>query len=402
MKAVSDPSSTSNVPSKEPEDSDKKKKAKQNNKNEKNKNKSNDKADDDTSDKGDQSKQKKKNPKMIIGKPLKESDQPVETSETEKGKSVIKENKLNDQRLVKESSEVAYRLKADIENGAVQIDGVIDRLFNTPLNSITIGDILGVSKPVREAVKKAIVAKRVPVNKVETSEENVLPSSDVFTEEVPEVTNFSDLPKAQMFIAYDEHYGLPKGSVVVEDPITNFLNTGGDMGRLSKLLIKSTDSEQLMTVFPVINNRGPIQCILDGGSQIVSMNKDVAVSLHLSWNPSVRIAMQSANGSVNRTLGIARNVPFKFDDLTFYLQVHVIEDVAYKVLLGRPFEIITGAVFENFTNGEQRLTIREPLSGKKITIPTIPRDANITPREWPGSAELSQPEEDFRPRTSKN
>jgi len=36
--------------------------------------------------------------------------------------------------------------------------------------------------------------------------------------------------------------------------------------------------------------------------------------------------MQSVNRTVERTLGLARNVPFSFGEITIYLQVHVIKD----------------------------------------------------------------------------
>jgi len=67
--------------------------------------------------------------------------------------------------------------------------------------------------------------------------------------------------------------------------------------------------------------------------------------------------MQSANRTVERTLGLARNVPFSFGAITIYLQVHVIKDPAYKVLLGRPFDVLTGSIVVNSTDGGQTVTI---------------------------------------------
>ena len=44
------------------------------------------------------------------------------------------------------------------------------------------------------------------------------------------------------------------------------------------------------------------------------------------------VHMESANKLLEK------NVPFKFGPITVYLQVHMIEKVVYKVLLGRPFD----------------------------------------------------------------
>ena len=44
--------------------------------------------------------------------------------------------------------------------------------------------------------------------------------------------------------------------------------------------------------------------------------------------------MQNANGQVELSKGLMRNISFQLGEVTVYLQVHVINP-AYKVLLGR-------------------------------------------------------------------
>ena len=68
----------------------------------------------------------------------------------------------------------------------------------------------------------------------------------------------------------------------------------------------------------------------------MSMSKAVAVELEITWNPDITVQMQSANRTLEQMLGLSKNVPFLFGHITVYLQVHVIEKPAYKVLLGRP------------------------------------------------------------------
>ena len=44
--------------------------------------------------------------------------------------------------------------------------------------------------------------------------------------------------------------------------------------------------------------------------------------------------MQLANREVDKTLGLARNVPILVRDITLYIQFHIVQNPAYDVLLG--------------------------------------------------------------------
>ena len=103
------------------------------------------------------------------------------------------------------------------------------------------------------------------------------------------------------------------------------------------------------------------------------MSEEVCHELSLSYDPSIHLNMQSANGTVDQSLGLARNVPFFIGNLTLYMQVHVIRNPAYDILLGRPFDILTESMVRNFANEDQTITIHDPNSGRVATIPTIPR-----------------------------
>ena len=69
------------------------------------------------------------------------------------------------------------------------------------------------------------------------------------------------------------------------------------------------------------------------------MAKDTAVSLRMSWDPDICINMQSAQGHIERTLGLTTNVPFTFRKLTVLLQIHIINNPSYKILLGQPLQV---------------------------------------------------------------
>ena len=71
-------------------------------------------------------------------------------------------------------------------------------------------------------------------------------------------------------------------------------------------------------------------------------------------------------------MGLARNVPFRWGELKVYLQVHVIRNPAYKILLGRPFDVLTRSRTDH-EDGNQLLTLTDPNSGKSWTVPTYDR-----------------------------
>jgi hypothetical protein len=56
-----------------------------------------------------------------------------------------------------------------------------------------------------------------------------------------------------------------------------------------------------------------------------------------------------------------------------FLQVHILANPPYQVLLGRPFETITGCDAKNYTNGSSELTLTDPNTKKTVVIPTYER-----------------------------
>src|ERR1700709_1876117 len=103
------------------------------------------------------------------------------------------------------------------------------------------------------------------------------------------------------------------------------------------------------------------------------MSESVSRRLGLSYDPSITLHMQSANGEIDHSLGLSRNVPFRMDDLTFYLQVHVICNLVYNVLLGRPFDVLLESTVVNYPNEDQTITLHEPGMGRPLVVPTMGR-----------------------------
>jgi len=102
------------------------------------------------------------------------------------------------------------------------------------------------------------------------------------------------------------------------------------------------DMVYLRVVPAIINRVSEEEVLLDSGSQIVSMTKKVAIANKVACHPNLSIQIQSANGSLSRTCGLARNVPFTLGGgVTVLLQVHIMKETPYTVLTGQPFDSIT-------------------------------------------------------------
>jgi hypothetical protein len=197
------------------------------------------------------------------------------------------------------------------------------------------------------------------------------------TNDLVDLLDIRDLSVPSYTVLCEPTQDLPKGSVVVSDPVLQYLNALPATENPKPIFV-AQESYALRTVFPLINDKVCEESILDGGSQIVSMSKETAEKLGLTWNSKILIHMQSANGQFEKSLGLARNVPFKFGKLVIYLQVHVINDPAYKVLLGRPFDAVTRSTYKNDEYGGQTLVLKCPITSLDIEIETFERGKTPT------------------------
>jgi len=121
----------------------------------------------------------------------------------------------------------------------------------------------------------------------------------------------------------------------------------------------------------LVDNQTHIESIIDPGSQIITMFDTVCHDLGLHYNPQIQLNMQSANGTVNKSLGLARNIPCCVGNITLYLQIHIIRDPAYNILMGQPFDVLTKSIVRNYTNKDQTIMIHNPNLGEVTTIPTL-------------------------------
>jgi hypothetical protein len=265
------------------------------------------------------------------------------------------------------SVEPGFKNRAPLQLDERAKELVQDALKNTIC--ITTEDLLNVSEPMRQELKKLLMKKRMEKKSVSFAAEVDLKNE---TSEAIETISAERLPGATYEILAEDTNGMSKGSVVVSDPVMQYLNALAP-GEKPKSVVVAAESHALRTVYPLINRVGEVESLLDAGSQIVSMSKEVATALQVTWDPDIIVHMESANKALERTLGLAKNVPFVFGPITVYLQVHVIEKVAYKVLLGRPFDTITESGVKNSRDGSQSLTLTDLNTGERCVMTTHER-----------------------------
>jgi hypothetical protein len=169
---------------------------------------------------------------------------------------------------------------------------------------------------------------------------------------------------------------LPPDATVIADPFEAYLRELSSNGYPGDGIIVAAESSALRAILPVVDGQERVEAILDPGCQIIAMSEEISHALALAYDPAIRLTMVSANGGQDQSLGLARNVPFLVGDITLYLQVHVLRDPAYDILLGRPFDVLTQSIVRNFADENQTVTILDPNTGRKATVPTIPRGSN--------------------------
>lgn len=280
------------------------------------------------------------------------------------------------------NKEPAYKNKAPVQDEKLNKD-LVQKVLNAPI-TISTAELASCSPEVREELKRLVSKKRVvPGSRKKTitiheevEEEEAFISESMHQrdrQDTPSgMLNVTELPMASWVVLTQADDKVPAGSLVINDPVTVYLESLKE-GEKPQEIFVARDSQSLRTLYPRINNVSELETVVDGGSMIVSMNYDEALYLGVVWDPDIVINMQSANGGIEKTCGLAKNVPFLFKDITLYMQCHVIKNVAYKVLLGRPFDVLTTSVIHNTADGKQLITITDPNSNRRITMPTYER-----------------------------
>ena len=147
----------------------------------------------------------------------------------------------------------------------------------------------------------------------------------------------------------------------------------------------------LQVIYPLFGHGVTPECILDGGAQVVIMCRDVWAKLNFPITANKSMRMESANSSTYQTLGMLENIPITLRSVTVKLQIQVVDDAPFEVLLGHPFFDILSASEQSKPGGHHSLKIRDPSDGTPYVFLTKPWMSNFRHNPAPAAAPINFP-----------
>ncbi|KAF8237534.1 hypothetical protein L208DRAFT_1513706 [Tricholoma matsutake] len=205
----------------------------------------------------------------------------------------------------------SYHTQAPIQKDKITED-VFTQLMKTPIITLTPKELLSLSPKVHMKWKEQVTAHRI---------------------QQPEGNNATNLLNGDIFI--------------IDNPYETYISSLHP-GEIPETFITAKESHSIRLVIMNVNSRNPVESIVDPGSSIIAMLEEVCHELGLAYDPLIHIPLQLANGGIDQSLGLARNVPWKVSSITLYMQIHIIHDPAYDILLRRPFDILTESTVKNY------------------------------------------------------
>ncbi|KNZ80984.1 hypothetical protein J132_03684 [Termitomyces sp. J132] len=240
-----------------------------------------------------------------------------------------------------------------------------------------------VAKPADKgkAPERTIAKEQPPVAKEPVAQPPIHPFSGIPSCYAPPANRNFAAPDRTNDSAYQTMppiYDIKQSKAVFEwapftsvDPVEAYINLLLH-GEEPVMLTVAKDSQSLRTIMMLIDNKEEVECIHDSSSQIILMSAEIASDIGLSYDPNIVLNMQSTNGTMDQSLGLACNVPCTIGDIMIYLQIHILQFPAYDILLGCPFDILTQSTVNTISNIETTITIMDPNTGQQRTIPTFP------------------------------
>jgi hypothetical protein len=255
-----------------------------------------------------------------------------------------------------------YKSQAPVE-ADLDIEKLVEQVLDLEI-SVPLRKLAGISGAIQKEIRKQVTKARIPIETEEVAKQNLLT-------EPKSMIRVESLPVATYTVMTETNDDIPEGYFIADDPILQYLaeNKDAEPGDL----IVAEASEPLRSVYMTINRIGQEECLLDNGSMIVSMARETAVQLGLTWDPSISVNMESASNHIEKTLGLARNVRFSVGGINVFLQVHILENPPYKVLIGRPFERFTSCNSKTKMDGSSDLVLTDPNTKRIAVVLTYPR-----------------------------
>lgn len=137
------------------------------------------------------------------------------------------------------------------------------------------------------------------------------------------------------------------------------------------------DSLPLRCIKALIGDASMEDYILDNGVQFIAIRQDLWEQGGFALESGKIGIMESANSTKSKTLGIIPDLTIRIGDIILTVRAHVVPQGPFRVLLGRPFFVLTSCNSKDFRTGEQHITITDPEDSHSLTIPTHARQRYI-------------------------
>lgn len=229
--------------------------------------------------------------------------------------------------------------KAPIEDG-VNVEGMIDNLLDTSI-SLPLRALLAASSPCRLRMRELCTGKR--------RYEAVAALQDI-------IQDAND----QTMLCMEGHHQYSLDDL-------QGLNRGTD-GQIT-----ASEAEKLKCFYPLVGGKRHYEALVDGGSSIVAVRKDVWLDLGIPLDHGRIMTMENASNGRNDSLGTISNLEIRVGEVRIHVQAIVMERGPYEILIGRPFFRLAKSLIKDDLNGAQTLTLTDVNSGASITIPTQDR-----------------------------
>ncbi|KAF9439955.1 hypothetical protein P691DRAFT_784123 [Macrolepiota fuliginosa MF-IS2] len=150
-------------------------------------------------------------------------------------------------------------------------------------------------------------------------------------------------PTSQSFFQQNTSLQDKKELQILDMVTVAALKRKEEIQNCTRSLIVANQVEDLRTIPLKLGGSIMVEAILDEGLQIMAIRCDVWEKLSLPLLSNQTMVMESANASKEVTLGLLRDLPACIGCSMFYLQVQVVKNVSYEMLLGQPFLTLTEA-----------------------------------------------------------
>ncbi|KAF8227373.1 hypothetical protein L208DRAFT_1297008 [Tricholoma matsutake] len=171
----------------------------------------------------------------------------------------------------KEKDGPLYATQAPVRNEKIMHD-MFSRLMKMPIGMLTSEELLLLSPEVQMKWREQVTLKRVP-----QTGNNAM---NMFSPD----------------------------AIIMPDPYETYISSL-QPSEIPQPFVVTKETSSIRSVIMDVHGNNQVESIIDPSSSIISIAEDVCHKLGLAYDSLIRLPMQSANGTVDKILGLACNVP---------------------------------------------------------------------------------------------